>query len=86
MPSRAGTSPAGRQTEFQKLIASPPPSGPAFPGRTNGIILRNRAFFFDLIFAAGSQTLLQLGADPNRLGAQLGVTAVLHTWTRDLRL
>ena len=52
----------------------------------NGIILRNRAFFFDLLFAAGSQTLLQLGADPNRLGAQLGVTAVLHTWTRDLRL
>ena len=51
----------------------------------NGLILRNRAFFFDQLFAAGSQTLLQLGADPNRLGAQLGVTAVLHTWTRDLR-
>ena len=52
----------------------------------NGIILRNRELFFDLLFAAGSQTLLQLGADPNRLGAQLGVTAVLHSWTRDLRL
>ena len=34
---------------------------------------------------AGSQTLLELGADPKRLGAQLGATCVLHTWTRDLR-
>jgi hypothetical protein len=51
----------------------------------NGIILRNRELFFDLLFAAGSQTLLTLGADPKRLGAQLGATIVLHTWTRDLR-
>jgi hypothetical protein len=51
----------------------------------NGIALRNREPFFDLLFQAGSQTLLQLGADPKRLGAQLGATCVLHTWTRDLR-
>lgn len=51
----------------------------------NGIILRNRELFFDLLFAAGSKTLLELGADPHRLGAQLGITSVLHTWTRDLR-
>ena len=51
----------------------------------NGFILRNRELVFDLIFQAGSQALLQLGADPKRLGAQLGATCVLHTWTRDLR-
>jgi hypothetical protein len=51
----------------------------------NVIILRNRRLFFDLLFAAGSHTLLELGADPRRLGAQLGITIVLHTWTRDLR-
>lgn len=51
----------------------------------NGIILRNRKWFFDLLFQAGSRTLLELGADPKRLGAQLGATCVLHTWTRDLR-
>jgi hypothetical protein len=51
----------------------------------NGLILRNRDVFFDLLFQAGSQTLLELGADPKRLGAQLGATCVLHTWTRDLR-
>jgi hypothetical protein len=51
----------------------------------NAIVLRNRRLFFDLLFTAGSQTLLELGADPRRLGAQLGITIVLHTWTRDLR-
>lgn len=51
----------------------------------NGIFLRNREPCFDLLFKAGSQTLLKLGADPERLGAQLGATCVLHTWTRDLR-
>ena len=50
-----------------------------------GIALRNRELFFDMLFEAGSQTLLALGKDPKRLGAQLGLTAVLHTWTRDLR-
>ena len=50
-----------------------------------GVAQRNRELFFDAMFAAGSQTLLTLGEDENRLGAQLGITAVLHTWTRDLR-
>jgi hypothetical protein len=50
-----------------------------------GLALRNREVFFDAMFAAGSQTLLALGEDEKRLGAQLGLTAVLHTWTRDLR-
>jgi hypothetical protein len=50
-----------------------------------GLAMRNRAFFFDVLFAAGSQTLLALGHDEKRLGAMLGLTAVLHTWTRDLR-
>jgi hypothetical protein len=51
----------------------------------NGLALRNRELFFNAMFAAGSQTLLALGEDEKRLGAQLGLTAVLHTWTRDLR-
>ena len=51
----------------------------------NGVVLRNRELVFDLLFAAASQTLLQLGTDPERLGAQLGATLVLHTWTRDLK-
>ena len=49
------------------------------------LAMRNRERFFDILFEAGSQTLLALGQDAKRLGAQLGLTAVLHTWTRDLR-
>jgi hypothetical protein len=37
----------------------------------------------DALFAAASATLLDLSA--SRLAATLGVTMVLHTWTRDLR-
>ncbi|MBI3146239.1 MAG: IS91 family transposase [Pseudogulbenkiania sp.] len=49
------------------------------------LAMRNRALFFDVLFAAGSKTLLALGNDGKRLGALVGLTAVLHTWTRDLR-
>lgn len=38
---------------------------------------------FDALFAAASATLLDLST--SRLGATLGITMVLHTWTRDLR-
>jgi hypothetical protein len=38
---------------------------------------------FDALFASASNTLLDLS--DSRLGATLGVTMVLHTWTRDLR-
>ncbi len=37
-----------------------------------------------MLFACAANTLLTLGRDPDRLGAQLAVTAVLHTWKRDL--
>jgi hypothetical protein len=39
---------------------------------------------YGALFAAASETLLELGR--TRLKARLGVTMVLHTWTRDLRL
>jgi hypothetical protein len=41
---------------------------------------------FDVLFESASETLLELGRDPKWLGAELGVTAVLHTWTRELAL
>ncbi len=37
---------------------------------------------FDALFHAASETLLELGQ--SRVHAQLGVTMVLHTWTREL--
>ena len=55
------------------------------PHELVSLSLRNRKPIFSLLFAAAAHTLLELGQDEERLGAQLGVTAVLHTWTRDLR-
>ena len=55
------------------------------PAALRPLVARNRRRLFALLFRAAAQTLLTLGTDPARLGARLGVTAVLHTWTRDLQ-
>lgn len=52
------------------------------PHTLNGLIRQNRAVLFKLLFDAASQTLLEFGVE--RLGAQLGITAVLHTWSQAL--
>lgn len=39
---------------------------------------------YDLLLAASSQALQDLAHNPKRLGATLGLLAVLHTWTRTL--
>lgn len=39
---------------------------------------------YDLLFETVSTTLLSFGQNPKWLGARLGITAVLHTWARDL--
>jgi hypothetical protein len=39
---------------------------------------------FDLLFRAATDTLQALAADKKHLGAQLGITGILHTWTREL--
>jgi len=44
----------------------------------------NPALMFNLLFESASQALLQLARDYERLQAQVGFTAVLHTWDQDL--
>jgi hypothetical protein len=56
------------------------------PGQLRAVALRNPRLIYDLLFRSASRTLLDLGRDPARLGAELGVTAVLHTWNRSLEL
>ena len=55
------------------------------PSELHSVARRNAGLFYDLLFRVAAQTLLELGRDPKRLGALLAITAVLHTWTRDLR-
>ena len=54
------------------------------PAELRPIARGNRRLVFDMLLGAAGQTLLELGRDPKRLGAELGVTTVLHTWTREL--
>jgi len=55
------------------------------PSELHGLALVNREAIFDILFAAAAESLLELGRDRRWLGAELGITSVLHTWTRDLR-
>jgi hypothetical protein len=52
------------------------------PHVLNPLIGQNQKALYALLFEAASQTLLEFGQ--NRLGGQLGITAVLHTWSQTL--
>ncbi len=56
------------------------------PHDLNPLALRNKAVLYAMLFEAASKTLLELARDPERLGAEIGVTAVLHTWGQNLLL
>jgi hypothetical protein len=45
----------------------------------------NPAVMYDLLFRAAAQTLREVAANPKRLGAQVGVLMVLHTWGQTLQ-
>ena len=46
--------------------------------------LLGQAVAYNLLFAAVAETLTEVAANPDRLGAQLGFIGVLHTWTQTL--
>lgn len=54
------------------------------PEALRPIALRNPKVVYSLLFKAASETLLELARDPKYLGAEIGFTALLHTWTRTL--
>jgi hypothetical protein len=50
------------------------------PGRIADIAYHNKAVIYDLLFKASAETLITIAADPEHLGARIGVLSVLHTW------
>jgi hypothetical protein len=54
------------------------------PDELNPIALVNQQLLYDLLFQAASETLLTLGKDPRHIGGQVGIIAVLHTWSQTL--
>jgi hypothetical protein len=50
------------------------------PAPISAIAYYNKAVIYDLLFEVAAETLRIIAADPKHLGAQIGVTLVLHTW------
>jgi hypothetical protein len=50
------------------------------PGPISAIAYYNKAVIYRLLFEVAAGTLMTIAADPKHLGAQIGVTLVLHTW------
>jgi hypothetical protein len=56
------------------------------PHEMNDLCRFDPCVMYDLLFDSAKQTLLQFGRDNRWLGAQMGVTMVLHTWGQNLSL
>lgn len=54
------------------------------PAELNEIALYNQKEFYNILFKATSEAILQLANDPKWLGAKVGITSVLHTWGQTL--
>lgn len=54
------------------------------PATLHGLVFANRKALYALLFEASAGALQQLARDERRLGAEVGITAVLHTWGQKL--
>jgi len=55
------------------------------PAQAAEIAFQNKAVVYAILFRCAAETLTTIAADPKHLGAQLGATAVLHTWGQTLQ-
>jgi hypothetical protein len=56
------------------------------PHELNVFALTCPRVFYDLLFRSAADTLLEVARNPQRLGADIGVLAILHTWGQNLLL
>jgi hypothetical protein len=49
------------------------------------LMWQNKKLLFKLLFETSAETLLEVAADPQHLGAQIGFLSVLHTWGQTLQ-
>ncbi len=54
------------------------------PHQLSELMLQNKRLLYDLLFRCVSATLLEVAANPKRLGAEIGFLCVLHTWGQTL--
>ena len=67
----------GHQVEYHHVVFT-------LPAAVAEVVYQNQKLGYTLLFRAASETLKQIAADPKHLGAEIGVTAVLHTWGQTL--
>ena len=54
------------------------------PHELHSVILQNEAELYSLLFRAVADTLLEVAADSEHLGAEIGFFGILHTWGQNL--
>jgi Putative transposase/Transposase zinc-binding domain len=54
------------------------------PQQLSELMLQNKRLLYNLLFRCVSATLLEVAANPKRLGAEIGFLCVLHTWGQTL--
>ncbi len=50
------------------------------PGQIADIAYQNKRAIYNLLMRVSADTVIRIAADPKHLGAQVGITSVLHTW------
>ena len=54
------------------------------PAPIAAIALQNKAIVYDILLKTAAETVRVIGADPQQLGAETGMIAILHTWGQTL--
>jgi hypothetical protein len=54
------------------------------PAELAELALPNASALYNLLMQSAAETLREVAANPKRLGAQVGVLMVLHTWGQNL--
>ena len=54
------------------------------PHEFSALALQNKKLIYGLLFRASAETLLEVAANPKRLGAEIGFLSILHTWGQNL--
>jgi hypothetical protein len=54
------------------------------PAPVADIALQNKAVVYDILLKTAAETIRVIGADPQHLGAEAGMIAILHTWGQTL--
>jgi hypothetical protein len=55
------------------------------PHELSWLALQNKKVVYALLFRSSAATLLEIAADPEHLGADIGFLSVLHTWGQNLQ-